>query len=163
MRFWISMGMALAVLMLAGGVEAAPKKAPAKSDLKVKIRVFNTPGKVFDQKKKADKWVLQTAQAQFIEGKTANPIKALETTSNWVVLTRDMTRVMDSPAHGKLDARVRPAQEPGKFEVLAKILSDKARTALYVRVPMEAGARAVSRIISGFDRADVFIAVEVVR
>ena len=149
--------MALVCLPLSAVLWAAPKK----ENLKVQIRVYNTPGKRPDRSKKAEKWVLQTAQAQFIEGKTANPISGLEVTTEWITLTRDMKRVMDSPEHGKLDARVRPALEPDKFEVLAKILSDKARTALYVRVPMEAGARTVSRIVSGFDRPDVFIAVQV--
>ena len=157
----VVVGLAVACLLSTGEVRAAPKKAAAASKLKVQIRVYNTPGKRADRKKKAEKWVLQAAQAQYIEGKTANPIAALEYTTGWITLTRDTARVMDSPTHGKLDARVRPAREPDTFEVLAKILSDKARTALYVRVPMKAGAQTVSRIISGFDRPDVYIAVQV--
>lgn len=153
---------ALLAATLAMPSGAAPATA-AKAGLKVQIRVYSTAKLAPGSKAKAESWVLKTAQTQFIEGKTAGPISALTPESEWITLTRDMSPVMDSPKHGKLEARVRPGaeEEADKYEVLARILSDKARSALYIRVPMKAGAQAVSRIISGFDRPDVFVAVQV--
>jgi hypothetical protein len=133
---------------------AAARPAPA---LSVQIRVYTSA----KGQTPAEDWVLKTAQMQFFEGKTAGPVAALSACTEWLTLKPDMAAVMDSAALGALEARVRPAREPGKLEVFARIRTGKSQSALYVRVAAEPGARAVSRIVSGFDRPDVYIAVRV--
>jgi hypothetical protein len=110
---------------------------------------------------RAETWVLESSRLQFIEGKTAGPLSYLAARTPWIPVGSEMTQIMECPTHGTLEARVRPAQAPGMHEVLAKILTGRARTALYVRVKAEPGARTVSRIVSGFDRPDVYVAVRV--
>lgn len=129
--------------------------------LRVELRVFQTVGRTPRDETAPDKWVLGLAQIQYIEGKTAGPPGALAALTGWKTLTSEMAPVMEAPDTGSLEARVRPAQDPGKLEVLARIRTGKARSAVYLRLPAEPGARGVTRLVTGFDRPSVYIGVRI--
>jgi hypothetical protein len=138
---------------IAATVQAGESAAPPE----VQIRVYSTAKSATP----AEDWILKTAQLQFFEGKTAGPVAALYASTPWLPLKADMASVLASPTLGDIEARVRPAAEAGKMEVLTRIKTGKAQSALYIRVAAEPGAKTVSRLVSGFDRPDVYIGVQV--
>ncbi len=145
------LGAALGANALGG--EAGDRAAPPV----VEMRVYSSAKSATP----AEDWVMKIAQLQFIEGKTAGPVAGLYACTPWMPLKADMASVLESSALGNLEARVRPAHEPGKMEVLARIRTGKAQSALYVRVAAAPGAKTVSRLVSGFDRPDVYIGVRI--
>lgn len=158
---WIRAAIAGLLAALAAPVDIQGQGAPTTGQ--VEIRVYHVTKTQPIGADRPETWVTDTAQMQFIEGKTAGPPAYLAATTGWLPLGPEMSRVMDSPKLGRLDARVRRAMEPGQYEVLARIQTGKARSALYVRVKAEPGARKASRLVSGFDRSDVYVAVRVKR